>query len=163
MEIAMLQQKKYSYKELLDKMMRFCAMEEKSKFDVKTKLYNLNASKEEIEKIIDQLIDDNFLNEERYVRVFVKGKLSSRKWGRIKINNALRQKSISSKTIEEVMEEIINLEDYLAMVRSVLQKKVMELESKELETHKTKEKLFFYAASKGYEKDLIFDFMNKYF
>jgi len=159
----MLQKKKYSYQELLNKMMRYCAMEEKSVFDLKIKLYNLNASKEEIEKIIDQLIDDNFLNEERYVRVFIKGKLNSRKWGRIKIENALRQKNVSSKLIEMLMEETINPENYQSMIQSVLEKKMIELETKELETQKMKEKLFFYAASKGYEKDLIFSFMNQYF
>lgn len=158
----MFEKKKYSYKVLLSKMMRYCAMEEKCEFDVKQKLYNLNADKSEIDKIIDYLNEENFISEERYVAAFIKGKMNSRKWGKLKIANALAQKQIDSKIVAQYFEENVREENYKNNLDNILLKKLEELKRKDLEPQKIKEKLFYYASSKGYEKNLIFDFFNKY-
>ena len=105
-----------------------------------------------IDLLIGELMQFNFLNEERYARSFARGKFRIKKWGRMKIRMELKKRDIYFKCIDFAMEEIDD-KAYFETLKGVLQKK-NELE-KETDPYKRKAKLTRYLFSRGFEYDLI--------
>ena len=79
----------------LVKMQGWCSYQERSQQEARDKLYELGMWTDAVENIISQLIQDNFLNEERFAMTFAHGKFAIKKWGRIKIKQELKQKRVS--------------------------------------------------------------------
>jgi len=69
-------QKSYTVEEALQKLMHYCAYRDRSQKEVETKLDEMRMIPEAKEKIIISLMQENFLNEERFARSFVRGKNS---------------------------------------------------------------------------------------
>ena len=72
--------------------MRYCSKAEHCIDDVRQKLWTWKVPTEEHDDIINTLIDNNFINEQRYAEAFVKDKFRFNHWGRIKISLMLRAK-----------------------------------------------------------------------
>ncbi|GHV43649.1 recombinase RecX [Bacteroidia bacterium] len=136
--------------DILAKIQRFCSYQERSTQEVRTKLYAFSTSKSEIEKIIAQLQDEGFINEERYATSFVRGKLRINKWGKIKISQALKQKDITSNIIKAALESI-DENEYVETLRSFLYKQKSR--------YPDKQKLVNLALSHGFEYNLIEKFI----
>jgi len=111
-----------------------------------------------IDLLIGELMQFNFLNEERYARSFARGKFRIKKWGRMKIRMELKKRDIYFKCIDFAMEEIDD-KAYFETLKQVLQKK-NELE-KEKDSYKRKAKLTRYLVSRGFEYDLIRDALEE--
>lgn len=141
----------------LVKMQGWCAYQERSQQDARDKLYELGMWTEAVEEIISQLIQDNFLNEERFACSFARGKFSIKKWGRIKIKQELKQKRVGEYCLKKAMKEIDETE-YLNTLKKLIESKRLLI--KESNKVKLKYKLLSYALSKGYESDLIYDVLN---
>ena len=60
----------------------------------------------QVEVVLAQLIEDNYLNEERFANTFARGKFRIKKWGRIKIKFELQQKRVSPYNINKALDEI---------------------------------------------------------
>jgi len=90
----------------LQKIRQYCAYQERSHADTKDKLYGMGLYKTDVEKILSTLIEENYLNEERYAQQFVGGHFRQKKWGRVKIEAALKQKRVSTYNIRKAMKEI---------------------------------------------------------
>ncbi|MCF8296478.1 MAG: RecX family transcriptional regulator [Saprospiraceae bacterium] len=150
--------KNLTSEEIVQKLQRFCAYQERCVFDIKTKLFDLKVPKYKHDEIIDKLIDDDFLNEERFTEIFIRGKLNQKKWGRVKIIFALKQKHIPDSLIKLKIAEI-DKNQYSKILKDVILKKKSLLEKKETENLKTK--LAAYASSKGFESDLIWEVINE--
>lgn len=148
---------KPEYKTLKTKIEAYCAFQDRCKQEVTQKLYTLGANKEEIEKLVKELVDDRFLNEERFVKAFVSGKLHLKKWGVNKIKQALMQKGISDILIKDALSDI-EQEDYMDKLKIIAQKKWEVL--KDPEPAKNKAKLIRFLLSKGYEYDKIKEVMK---
>lgn len=142
----------------LVKMQSWCAYQERCQHDARQKLYELGLWQEAVENIIVLLIQDNFLNEERFAIQFAKGKFNIKKWGRIKIKQELKQKRISDYCLKKALQQI-DAEDYIATLKKIIEKKLATTSEKN--TYKLKQKLYAYAASKGYESDLIMDVLKE--
>ena len=141
----------------LVKMQSWCAYQERCQQDARNKLYELGMWEEAVENIIVKLIEDNFLNEERFATSFARGKFNIKKWGRIKIKQELKQKRVGDYCLKKAMLQIDETE-YIATL-----KRLMEIKRKlikEKSPIKLNYKLMNYALSKGYEKDLVFDVLN---
>ena len=141
----------------LVKMQSWCAYQERCQQDARNKLYELGLWPEAVENIIVKLIEDNFLNEERFATSFARGKFNIKKWGRIKIKQELKQKRVGDYCLKKAMLQIDETE-YIATL-----KRLMEIKRKlikEKSPIKLNYKLMNYALSKGYEKDLVFDVLN---
>ena len=138
----------------LVKMQSWCAYQERSQQDARDKLYDLGMCEEAVENIIAQLIQDNFLNEERFACSFARGKFTIKKWGRVKIKQELKQKRVGDYCLKKAMKEIDETEYIKALKKLIETKRKLINESNKI---KIKYKLMSYALSKGYEKDLIFD------
>ena len=141
----------------LIKMQSWCAYQERSQHDARQKLYELGLWQEAVENIIVQLIQDNFLNEERFAMLFAQGKFNIKKWGRIKIKQELKQKRISEYCLKKALQQI-DADEYLNTLKKIIEKKRNTLTEKN--PFKLKQKLYSYAASKGYESDLILDVLK---
>ncbi|WP_170106634.1 regulatory protein RecX [Gramella gaetbulicola] len=137
--------------------MHFCAYRDRSQKEVEDKLDNLRMIPEAKEKIIITLMQENFLNEERFARSFVRGKFRIKKWGRIKITQELKKREISSPIIKLGLTEIKE-SDYRKTLYELAEKK----EKKIIEPNpfKKKKKLADHLLRKGYESQLVFDCIN---
>jgi regulatory protein len=141
----------------LMKMQGWCAYQERCQHDARNKLYELGLWPEAVENIIVKLIEENFINEERFAIQFAKGKFNIKKWGRVKIKQELKQKRVSDYCLKKALQQI-DEEDYLATLTKVIAtKKRVATEKNPI---KLKFKLATYAISRGFERDLIFDILN---
>lgn len=122
--------------------------------EVSMKLKSWGLIQEVIDLLIVELIQFNFLNEERYARSFARGKFRIKKWGKLKIRMALKKREVNFKCIDFAMLEI-DEKTYLNTLRELLQKKNDIL--KETNLYKRKMKLINYLVNRGYEYDLISD------
>jgi regulatory protein len=84
----------------------YCAYQERSHVEVKEKLYSFKLNKTEVETILSKLIEENYLNEERFAKLFAGGRFRLKKWGRVKISYELKQKRVSPYNIRIALEEI---------------------------------------------------------
>lgn len=141
----------------LVKMQGWCAYQERSQQEARDKLYELGMWTDAVENIISQLIQDNFLNEERFACSFARGKFTIKKWGRIKIKQELKQKRVSDYCLKKALQQI-DEDEYIQTLKKIIETKRKLI--KEPNQIKLKFKLMSYALSKGYEKDLIFDVLN---
>lgn len=142
----------------LTKAMRFCSSKEVCIADIKLKLANWNTNPDFIEEIINSLVDEKFIDEERYALAFASDKFRFNNWGKIKISYHLSAKKISSQTINIAINEIPNAEYYKTAKKLIISK----LNSiKTQDTFKLKNKVLSYMASKGYETDLVFNILNE--
>ena len=110
------------------------------------------------EQIIIQLMQEDFLNEERFARSFVRGKFRIKKWGRIKIKQELKFREISSPIIRLALTEIEETE-YIATLRQLAEKKLLLI--KERNPCKKRSKLSNYLLQKGYESQLVYPEVNE--
>ena len=86
---------------IIEKIQSYCLYQDRCIKEVKNKLYSFKVSSQLVENIVEYLIDNDYLNEERYTKMFIQGKLRIKKWGRIKLKYELRSKGIDIKIINE--------------------------------------------------------------
>lgn len=137
---------------ILSKAMRYCAYQERCQNDVKLRLISWKVPESWHQEILDSLTQQAFINEARFARLFVRGKFTSRKWGRIKITAELHHRHIPEYHIRKALEEIDN-ENYWTTLLQLVQIKNEHLQ--ETDPFKQRQKLFRYALSKGYESNII--------
>ncbi|WP_298245985.1 regulatory protein RecX [uncultured Christiangramia sp.] len=146
--------KSYSVSEALQKLMHFCAYRDRSQKEVEDKLNEMHMIDAAKEKIIIELMQEGFLNEERFARSFVRGKFRIKKWGRIKITQELKKRGISSPIIKMGLTEIKE-SDYRTTLFELAEKKLEKIN--EPNEYKRKGKLADHLMRKGYESSLVFD------
>jgi regulatory protein len=124
---------------------------------VEEKLKALGFWGDDIGQIVVELIDEKFLDEERYARSFVRGKHRFKKWGRIKIKQELRKKNITGYCLKMGFTEIEE-EEYRETLLQLLEKKNKFLTAKN--DYERKVKLAKYVMTKGYESSIIWEILN---
>src|SRR5450631_2810087 len=87
----------------MQKLKHFCGYQERSHSEVKQKLYSLGLYKQEVEELISRLIEEEYLNEERYAIQFASGKSRIKGWGKVKIRYELKQKGVSDFCISKAL------------------------------------------------------------
>lgn len=107
-----------------------------------------------LEEIISYLITEKYLNEERYARAYMRGKYRINKWGKAKIIQKLKFKSVSEYCIKKSLEEI-DPDEYYSNLLDVLEKQKVPYERKTSNSYQLRKKLFDFAYQKGYEVDAI--------
>lgn len=145
------------YEWALKKMMYFCAFQERCMDDVQTKLKEFNLQPRFNAEIVNILIAENYLNEERFVKEYSVGKFRINKWGRNKIMQSLQLKKIPEIYIEMGIREI-DEDEYKSMLSHIIIKKSREIH--EINEMKRNRMLANYAISKGFEPDLVWDIIK---
>ena len=139
-------------KVIIEKIQSYCLYQDRCVMEVKNKLYSFKVSSQLVENIVEYLIDNDYLNEERYTKMFIQGKLRIKKWGRIKLKYELRSKGIDIKTINEHINQI-NEEDYMNYFNEFSTSKIKFLKG----TKDQKKRSFInYFTYRGWENNLIY-------
>ena len=138
----------------LQKTRHYCAYQERCHSEVKEKLYGFGLHKPDVEKIIGSLIEDDFLNEERYAIQFTGGHFRMKKWGKVKIKYALRQKKVSEYCIKKAL-NTIDEDEYTETLTALIAQKLKTLKAQK-NMFIRKRKLQDFLTQKGFESDLIF-------
>ena len=136
----------------------YCAYQERCHSEVRNKLLELNFRGLELEEAIASLIADNFLNEERFARSYIRGKFRMKQWGRRKIVTELKKKKVSDYCIRKGLLEI-DEDEYRNTLQLLFDKKVVELKS-ETNTWIRKQKVQRYLIQKGYEPDMVSELLK---
>ena len=139
--------------EVLGKIMRYCAYQERCRREVAQKLRELDVMEEDREDLIIYLEEEGFLDEARFARVFAGGKFRVKRWGKRKIFTALRKKGISETLIQQAFSSEISEEDYLNTAE-YLAGRYAELH-KGLSSFELRKKTWNYLSQKGYESEII--------
>lgn len=111
-----------------------------------------------VDELIVELIQDNFVNEERFASAYVRGKFRIKKWGRNKIKSGLYKHKLSNYVLNKAFAEIDD-EQYLISLETLLEKRARE--EKEKNPFLRKKKLAYWLIRKGYESDLVWDKLNE--
>jgi len=135
----------------------YCAYQERSQQEVRNKLYDWGLWKDDVENVISELIQNNFLNEERFANAYVSGKFNIKKWGKIKIKQGLKLKKVPDKMIMKAL-NTIDYDEYLKVILAAAEKKAAVLTEKD--KYKRKYKLMTYLLGKGFESNLISEVLN---
>ena len=137
--------------------MQYCAYRDRSQKEVEDKLLEMRMIPEAREQIIIKLMQEDFLNEERFARSFVRGKFRIKKWGRIRIKQELKLRDISTPIIKLAMTEI-DEKQYVQTLNDLAEKKLNLL--KEPNELKRRKKLADHLLQKGYEAGLVYEITN---
>lgn len=138
-------------REIYDKLTSYCAYQERCATDVRQKLFKLKVNKEDFDAYLERLSDENFLNEERYVKYFIAAH-SKKKWGKNKMKSALMQKRMDASLIKKYLDDIEE-EDYTAQIKMLAEKKLRSIKSSTRNELKTK--LMRFLLGKGFEMQKI--------
>jgi regulatory protein len=147
-----------SKEEALQKLRHYCAYQERCHQEVKEKLYSYGLHKADTEASIAQLIEENYLNEERFAIHFAGGKFRMKHWGKVKISRELKARQVSDYCIRKALKEIDGKE-YNDCFEKLAQQKWKTLGS-EKNIFRKKRKLQDYLLAKGYESEMIFDIIR---
>ena len=104
------------------KIKQWCAYQERSQHETRQKLYDYGLFSEDVEDIIAKLIEENFLNEERFALALTSGKFRIKRWGRIKIKLELKKHKVSDYLIQKALKSI-NDKDYEMTIVKIIEKK----------------------------------------
>jgi regulatory protein len=148
-----MQKKQVSFQEGLIKLQRYCAYQERCHSEVQQKLYDIGVWKNDAENIVVKLIEDNFLNEERFAESYVRGKFVFKQWGKTKIKLKLKEKKVSDYCINKALAQIDDSE-YRQTLEKLLKKKRKDYYPKH-KGYALQAKLMNFALSKGYELDVV--------
>jgi len=148
----MLYRKHLTAEQALQKIRQYCTYQERCHKEVKEKLYSYGLHKSDAEKIMADLIENDFLNEERFAIQFAGGKFRMKQWGRKKIQYELQQKGVSPHSIKVALKEL-DESDYAETLHKLAS---IKWDSLATEHHLTRQaKTQAYLMQKGYEPDFI--------
>lgn len=148
------QKKIYSLDEAREKLRAFCAYRERSQVEVREKLLGYGIIPDVAEELITELIQENFLNEERFARAYVRGKFNIKKWGRQKIKQGLYRHQLSDYVLRKAFEEIDD-QKYIETLEALVDKKLRETRIRN--EFQRNGKVAAYAISRGFEPDLVWE------
>jgi regulatory protein len=134
------------------KVKHYCSYQERSHAEVKEKLYGYGLRKDDVELLLSRLIEENYLNEERFAKLFAGGKFRMKKWGRVKITYELKQKRISQYNILKALEEI-DEEQYRSLLQKLVSDKWKKLKNEQHIVRQVKTRQ--YLLQKGFESNLV--------
>ncbi len=143
----------FTREEALKKMQNLCSASEKCTQDIRLNLQRKGMETSDIDWVIEQLLNDRFIDEERYTGFYIRDKFRLSGWGKIKIAYALKQKNIPENIIKAKLNEI-DPDEYLEKLKTLLKEKNRTLH--EENDYKRKGRLMAFAAQRGFESDLIF-------
>ena len=145
--------KNISKQEAMSKAAAYCSVAEHCISEVTRKLSDWGAEAEAIPSIIQHLVEEKYIDEERYCRCFANEKLLS-KWGRTKIAYALAAKNIPQDTISECLSEQIDPQEYERMLSALLESKRKTIKARN--AYELDQKLMRFVASRGFEPGIIY-------
>ena len=143
--------------DLLNKMAKYCAYQDRCIDDLKKLCDKYELPVTLRKKITKRMISEGFIDEERYVRSYVFGKLRNNYWGKLKISFALKHKDIDDNLIQKVINEVEESE-YEYLISDLIKKKSTSM--REVDPYIRKNKIARFLIQKGFESDLVWKSIN---
>lgn len=137
------------------KIRHYCAFQERTHQEVKQKLAGYGLSWSVANELVSKLIEEGFLNEERFARAFAGGRFRMKGWGKRKITIELKKRGISDYSIKAALREEIPVEAYEQTVSKILLKKWASLKGPGNTEYVKQAKTRQYLLSRGFENDII--------
>ncbi|WP_419870088.1 regulatory protein RecX [Chryseobacterium sp. CT-SW4] len=144
--------KSFTFEEIKQKLVNYCVYQDRCHAEVEQKMREFMLIPEAREEIILYLIKENYLNEERFVRSYIRGKFYMKGWGKNKIKAHLKQKQISDKLITKCFDEIDD-DDYRKTLKKIYDDYFSR--QKGLKDYQRKSRAIKFLIGKGFEYDLI--------
>lgn len=148
----MIRKKQLTKEQALQKIKHYCGYQERCHHEVKQKLYDLGVWKKDYDEIISILIEEGYLNEERFAMAFAGGKWRQKQWGRVKIKYELKKKQVSDYSIKKALKQI-NEEEYLVVLKKLVEEKYAALQDEDYLVRN--KKTMDYLMQKGFEPGMI--------
>lgn len=149
----MLQKKKpITEQEALQKLSALCARAEHSSGEMLEKMRRWQLADDARERVLDRLIDEKFVDDERFARLFVREKIRFDRWGRRKIEQALYQKGVASDISRRVLDEVDD-EAYVAELKKLIAAKRRSVQAES--DYEMRAKLTKYALGRGFDYNVI--------
>lgn len=117
-----MQKKLLSKEQACQKLKHYCGYQERCHSEVKTKAYLFGLRKTDVEELVSKLIEEGYLNEERFAKLYAGGKFRIKQWGRVKIVAGLKQKGVSEYCINKALKEI-DEKEYHSVLKKLARKR----------------------------------------
>jgi regulatory protein len=148
----------FTIKEIEFKLKKYCSYQDRCHNEVENKLSKFNLISQAKDQILFNLINEDYLNETRFCKSFVRGKFKIKNWGKRRIIQELKSRKISEFNIKKGLSEINEIE-YLEKFENLFNKKLSSLEN--LNRIDKKKKIFSYLQYRGWETNLIYEKINQ--
>ena len=146
--------KRLTKDQAFQKLRHYCGYQERSHDEVKQKLYGFGLHRQEVEETLSKLIEENYLNEERFAIAFAGGRFRTKQWGRVKIEYELKQKKVSPYCIRIALNDIDN-DAYLKTLQQLARKKWNSLKAPGATDYVKSSKTTTWLLQRGFERQLI--------
>lgn len=139
--------------EVLQKLTALCAKSEHCQYDMLTKMSAWNVPETMQAEVLAYLISERYVDDERYTRAFIRSKATYNRWGRRKIEQALRMKRVGEDVYKPLLDEVCSAEDYEKTLLPLLQTKAKSVKGNS--EYEIRGKLIRFALSRGFDYDVI--------
>ncbi|MFZ1497887.1 MAG: regulatory protein RecX [Saprospiraceae bacterium] len=146
--------KRLTPQQALEKLRSYCAYQERCHTEVRTKILSLGVWGSDLEEIIATLVQEDFLNEERFAKLYAGSKFRVKHWGKIRIQQELKLRHISDYCLKKAMLEIDEV-SYLAKIDWLLKKQWKEVA--DYSDFERKQRTVQHVIRKGYEPNLVWE------
>jgi len=140
--------------EALAKMQHYCSYQDRCHQEVRTKLLSLKVYGDWLEEVMSQLINDNYLNEERYAQNYARGKFRIKGWGKMRITQELKRRYISEYCIRKAMSEIDEEGGYVETLEKHLCSYINQRKDK-YNAALLRKNAYSHGIRKGFESELV--------
>lgn len=151
---TMRQQRSPTKEQAFQKLKHYCAWQERCHSEVREKAWSLGLRKPDVEELISRLIEEDYLNEERFAKIFAGGKFRMKQWGRTKIRYELKQKKISEYCINRGLKEI-DEKDYEQTLEKIARKRWASIKGPGVNHFVKMTKTRDFLLQKGFESELV--------
>jgi len=142
-----------TYEQALNRAAALCSRGEHCAMDIVSKALDWELSEEEALRLVEQLRTDRFIDDARYAHAFVHDKYTYQHWGRVKIRYALLQKRLPAELVDNTLDDVIGVDDYLEALVELLRVKMRNMPLPLAQNDRAK--LYRFAAQRGYEAGVI--------
>ncbi|MCF6333701.1 MAG: RecX family transcriptional regulator [Draconibacterium sp.] len=144
-------------KQAYTKMAHLCSRSEQCSADIRKKITVFGLENEAADKLIEKLLEENYINDERYVKAYVADKFKFNKWGKVKMRHYLRMKGLPEDIIRNGLDEI-NEEKYKAVLIKTMKDKAKTV--KEKTKFEKMGQVIRFAQTRGFEPEIIHRYIN---
>lgn len=144
--------------DILNKLMKYCAYQERCPADIRKKVSRFKISEEATQQVIKRLIEENYMDITRYTSAYTRGKFRQNKWGKNKIILGLKQKGIPESYIYQSIDEIPHEEYFETLQKLATQKLKTVAGNSDFEKN---QKTAVFLQGKGFELDLIWKVLKE--
>jgi len=144
--------------QVLQKLRFYCRYQQRCQGEIRQKLFELGTKKDH-DQLINELIRENCLSDERFALAFVSGRFKMKQWGRKKIQQGLREKQVSDEVAQKALAQI-NKREYMIVLNKLAKERYSSLKHEQYLIRR--KKTMDYLMQKGYEVDLIKEAMENF-